>query len=135
MPLACVAAERVRPLDGPLPVAGDVEVEVAVAVVIEEGGPRRPGGPSAAEASFGLAERAVAVVEVQDVGAEVGQEEVGEAVVVHVAGGHAVAEPPVADAGPVGDVLEGAVAPVAIEPVAPRGLVGASSGKLRVVAK
>ena len=76
--------------------AADEEIEAAVVIEVE---PDRAGGPVAFE-DFGaeaglladIGEGAVAVVVVEDRTAVGGDEEVGEAVVVVVAGGHAHAE-------------------------------------------
>ena len=90
-------------------IAGNEEVEPAVAVVVAPGG---AGGP-VAERDAGLfgniGEGAVVVVVVEAVLAEVGDVEVGPAVVVVVADGHAEAPAVVGDAGFCGDVGEGAV--------------------------
>src|SRR5258706_6291950 len=67
----------------------DIEIEPAVAVVVEK---RRGDAPSAVVDTAGLrhvAERAVAVVAPQLVPAEVGQIEIDAAVVVDIAGGDA----------------------------------------------
>ena len=68
----------------------------------------------------GVLESPVAAVAVQDVGPEVGHQHVLPAVTVVVRHGDAASPVPLAGhAGSVGDVLEGAVALVAIEAVAP----------------
>ncbi len=133
-----VPAELVRARLGPLAVTRDVEVEPAVAVVVEERRAEAPEVDQGAANRRGVAERAVAVVEVQDVGAEVRQVEVGLAVIVDVAHGHAVAEAAEAHARPFGHVLESEVAEVAIEPVAHRRVgrgqrQGAGAGEIQVL--
>ena len=71
-------------------VVADVEVEPAVAVVVDEGGrDAEAGGRAQTALGRRLPERAVAAVQVERVRAEVGQEEIRPAVVVHVPGGHA----------------------------------------------
>src|SRR5207248_8340717 len=112
--LGLVAAERMRLVERPVAVARDVKVEPAVTVIVEERRRRRPGSAFRPEV-WGGAERAVALVEIEHIRPVVGQVEVGEAVVVDVADRHAVAEAPEADAGSLGDVLEPAVAGVAIQ--------------------
>ena len=96
-------------------VAGDEEVEVAVAVVVSEGG---SGGPGA-EGDFGgfsnVSECAVVVVAIEAVFAVVGDVEVGPAVVVEVADDDAVAPAVVGDPGFFSDVGEGAVVVVVEE--------------------
>ncbi len=90
-------------------VAGDEEVEAAVAVVVAPGG---AGGPVAERDSGFLGdvgEGAVVVVVVEAVLAEVGDVDVGPAVVVVVGDGDAEAPAFVGDAGFGGDVGEGAV--------------------------
>ncbi len=90
-------------------VAGDEEIEPAVAVVVAPGG---AGGPVAERDAgfFGdVGEGAVVVVVVEAVLAEVGDVDVGPAVVVVVGDGYAEAPAVVGDAGFGGDVGEGAV--------------------------
>src|SRR5208283_61613 len=93
---------------------------VAVAIVVDEGTARPPVGAAGAEqTSLGchVRERAIAVVAVQDVLAEIGDEEIVETVIVVVADGNA--------GGPAGlgkpslrcDVGEGSITVVLIEPV------------------
>src|SRR5262249_30011651 len=106
----------------PVPVVGDVKVEVAVVVVVEEGpagGPTRavdPGGPT------DVLERPIAAIAIEDVVAVVAQEDVRIAVVVDIADDDPVAEPREAQAGRPGDIPEPTAAQVAVEPV------GAGSG-------
>ena len=88
-------------------VVADVEIEPAVAVVVDEGG-RYAESSGRADAPLGrrLGERAVAAIDVQLVRAVVGQEQVGPAVVVHVARRHAQAIAVRLDAAVRGDVGE-----------------------------
>ncbi len=106
---------------GGVDVAGDEEVLVAVAVGVEEDGAGRPAVEAghAGGARDAALEGAVAAVEVEDVGAEVTDEEVRPPVAVGVAHRHPVAPAVVTHPGGVGHVLERAVAPVAVEAVAP----------------
>ena len=107
-------------------VVEQVHVQVAVAVVVEEGGLGRVAGVLEPELLRAVGERAVAVVDVQDVAAvhrEVAHArdvDVEMAVAVHV--GHRDAGRP--PAGPrharaLGDVLEPVVPLVQVEPVGP----------------
>ena len=101
-------------------VAADVEVEFAVAIVVEEDGAGvELAGFEAGDAGFfcDVGESAVAVVVIQDVGAELRDVEIGEAVVVVVAPDAAEAVVCAGDACGVGDIGEGAVGVVAIESV------------------
>src|SRR5262249_18646995 len=101
-------------------VAPDVEIEFSVAIVVEENGAGMElAGFEARDAGFccDIGESAVAVVVVEQVGAELRDEEIGEAVVVVVAPDAAEAVVGAGDAGGVGDVGEGAVAVVAVEGV------------------
>ena len=96
-------------------VAGDEEVELAVAVVVSPGS---TGGPVAeGYAGFGgdVGEGAVVVVMVEAVLAEVGDVEVRPAVVVVVGDGCAEAPAVVGDASFGGDVGEGSVVVVVEE--------------------
>ncbi len=116
--LAAVDGANDISLGRPDRVVGDDEVELAVVIVIEPCG-------SHAENVFRLAanagalryvrERAVAVVVIKHVAPGVADKQVGEAVVVVVAGGHAETEPDVLAEQPGArrDVLESAVAAVA----------------------
>ena len=92
------AAELVVLGELPVAVVGDVEVEVAVVVVVEERPARRPVGPVDPGRLADVAERAVAVVQEEDVRAVVAEEDVGVAVVVDVADDDPVAEPREAEA-------------------------------------
>ena len=90
-------------------VAGDEEVELAVAVVVAPGG---AGGPAAdGDAGFfcDVGEGAVVVVAIEAIFAEVRDVDVWPAVVVEVADDGAEAPALVGDAGFFGDVGEGAV--------------------------
>ncbi len=98
-------------------VGDDEEIEPAVVVVVEP--PGREAGERLLHLQLRrhLLEGAVAAIAVEEVVAEhVRRVEVGEAVVVVVAPRHALGEGVAGDAGADGDILEGAVAPVAIEP-------------------
>ncbi len=92
--------------DAVLNVVGDVEVEPPVAVVVHEGsGHREPvvGGPALVR---DVGERAVVIVAVQLIRAEVREVEIDPAVVVDVAGGDSHPVPVRADATLYGDVNE-----------------------------
>ena len=108
-------------------VMADVKVEVAVVVQVGEGG---RGGPVAIAAEAGaigdILEGPVASVAVKGVRSPAGDEEVGTAVVVEVADGHAMAVTSLhpGDAGPFGGVFKCAVAAVAEQPVAGRRSAG-----------
>ena len=97
-------------------VVGDEEVEPPVAVEVDEGGGDRPQRAVlrvAAREAGGLGdvlEGAVAVVAEERVAAQAGDEEVGVAVVVVVAGGDAEVVAPPGHARRLGHVGEGAVA-------------------------
>ena len=104
-----IAAERVGTLVGPLAVGGDVQVEAAVTVVVEHRRPRGPERGTESGVRRGIAEGAVAVVQIQDVRSQVRQEQVGPSIVIDVADGQPMAEAPETDARPVSDVLERAV--------------------------
>ena len=90
-------------------VAGDEEIELAVAVVVS---PRGSGGP-VAEGDAGLlcdvGKGAIVVVVEEAIFAEVGDVEVGPAVVVVVTDGNAEAPAVVGDSGLGGDVGEGSI--------------------------
>ena len=111
----------------PGPIMADVEVEVAVVIEVREGGRSRPGAGASQAPSFGdVLEGAVALVAVEGVSIPSGDEQVGVAVVVDVADGDPV---PIAgrqglESGEPRGVLEGAVALVAEEAVAPGGPAG-----------
>ena len=76
-------------LDGPFHVVGDEEIELAVAVVVEPGRARRETGIGDAGLRRHIDERARPRVAKQAIGAERRDVEIGPAVVVVVAGGHA----------------------------------------------
>ncbi len=90
-------------------VAGDEEVEAAIAVVVAPGGAGGPGADGDAGLFGDVGEGAVVVVAIEAVLAEVGDEEIGPAVVVEVADDGAKAPAIVGDAGLGGDVGKGAV--------------------------
>ena len=113
----------------PAAVVGHVDVEVSVVVVIEHGAAGRPVGCVDAGRLADVLERAVAVIEVQDVRAVVAQEDVLVAVVVDVAGDDAVAEAAEAEPGRLGHVLEMVAAQVLVEPV--RALFGGAQRQER----
>ena len=94
----------------------DVEIDSSVAVVVTEGGAGAPAAPLQTGEGGDVPEPAAAQVPVQDVAAEAGEEQIDAAVVV-VVGEHAPLRPVAArgDARPLGDVLERAVAAVAVE--------------------
>ena len=73
-------------------VVADIQIEVAVAVEVGEGGRGRPVARTAQSGAIGrVLERAVAPVVQQEIRPEPRDEQVGPAVVVVVAGGHAEA--------------------------------------------
>ena len=108
----------------PLEVMADVEIQVAVVVQVGEG---RRGRPVAIAPQPGrgrhILERAVPAVMVKGIRPPAGDEEVGAAIVIVVAHGHAVAIPlgRAGQARGLGDVLEAAVPAIPKEAVAPRG--------------
>src|SRR5206468_3720688 len=98
----------------------DVEIEIAIAVGVEEGGAGVPARSFDAEAPGDVFEGPVAAIPIQDVGAEVGDEEVRPAVGVVIGDGDA--RPPLtlaADPRAVGRVLEPAVGETAVQRVPP----------------
>ena len=101
-------------VDGPLHVVGDVEIDLAVAVVVEEGGARREPGVPDAGSRRDVLERPVAGVPVQPVRAEVREVEVHEPVVVVVGRGDAEPVGSRRQPGAARDVGERAVAVVAV---------------------
>ncbi len=123
------AAERVV-VEVPDQITADEEVQIAVAIVVEEAGAGGPAAAGDAGLFSDVGEGAVAVVAEQRVAAEIGDVEVWIAVVVIVAGGHAHAVVAVLHAGLFGDISEGAVAVVAVEAVPEPGigLVGRGAG-------
>src|ERR1700730_4682547 len=108
-------------------VAGDEEIEEAVAVEVA---PSRPCGPAAESyASFfrDIGEGAVVIIVVEAIFAEVGDVDVGPAVVVVVGDGDAEAPALVGDAGFGGDIGEGAVV-IIVEESGARGRLDAFHG-------
>ena len=108
-------------------VVADVEVEVAVVVEVGKGGRGRPVAIAPQAGPIGdVLERPVAAVAIERVGSPAGDEEVGMAVVVDVADGHAVpvASLHPADAGSVARIVKRAVALVPKQSIARVGPVG-----------
>ena len=106
--------------DVPGQVMADIQVEVAVAVEIGEGRRGRPVAITAQPGAVGrVRERAVSLVVEQDVRPEPGDEQVGAAVAVVIAGGHAerVAATDPGDARRGRHIFKRAVAPVAKQAV------------------
>ncbi len=93
-------------------VVGDEQIELAVAVVVHKCAAGVPALAIAGDAGLlaHIGERAVAVVVVENILAEVGDEQIFEAVVVVVADADALSPAGVRHAGLRGDVGEGAVA-------------------------
>ncbi len=119
------AFPRQRPLrlqhvvDGLVDVAGDEHVEIAIAVRVEEGGTRVPARRLEADPRGDVLECAIALVPVQQVRAEYGDQDVGPAVVVIVRDEGAL--PPAAlsaDPGAIRDVLERPVGAPVVQGVA-----------------
>src|SRR6185503_14726776 len=102
----------------PVQVVDDEEIEVAIGVVVEKRGARAPAAAGDARLRRHVGEVAAAVAFEQDVAAVVGDVEIDASVVVEVARGdaHAVAAGVGAAAGR--DIVERAVAAIAIEAVA-----------------
>ena len=98
-------------------VVGDEQIELPVAIVVDEGAACVPARAFARHAGLlaDVGERAVAVVVVQNILAEVGDEQIVPSVVVVVADANALSPAGVRDAGLRGHVGEGAVAIVAEE--------------------
>ncbi len=96
-------------------VVGDEQIEVAVAVVVDECAARVPARAFARHAGFlaDIGESAVAVVVIENVLAEVGDEQIVPAIVVVVADANALSPAGVRDAGLRGHVGESAVAIIA----------------------
>ena len=92
--------------EGEVEIVGDEEIEIAVAIVVDERGARAPPGVADAGGLGDVGERAVAVVAVQRLRAERGHEEIEVAVVVVVADRRAHAIGAGADAGGVSNVGE-----------------------------
>ena len=99
-------------LDVEVDVVGDEEVEVAVAVVVEERAAGVPSGLRLQEACFGgdIGEGAVAVIAIEDILSVVADEEIVPAIVVVVADAATLSPAAAAKAGFGCDVGEGAVA-------------------------
>src|SRR5487761_2254596 len=97
-------------------IAGDVEIEKSVAAEVAEGAAGVP-FDAASETGGGayFGEGSVAVVFVEEVDADGGDEDVGEAIVVVVGGIGAGAPIGVGEPGALGDVLEVAVAKIVEE--------------------
>ena len=105
-------------LERALDVRGHVEIEITVAVRVEEGRARVPARRLHSGFLGHVLEAAVAEVAVQQVRAEVRDEQVGPAVAVVVGHRHPRSPLPLAvDPRLVGDVLEGAVGQTAVESV------------------
>src|ERR1035437_8768628 len=129
--LAIHAAENVV-RRGPLDVVADQEVEPAVAVEIEPDGRGAEGAATAQPGLFGdVDEAAAAVIPEEAVLADGGDQEVREAIVVVVADGHTHAVHFHRQAGALGDVGEGAVTVVAVEPHG--GALAAPTGPVHAV--
>ncbi len=100
-------------------VVGHEEVQIAAALDIQKA---RPGADLAGAGHAGLlghrGKRAVAVVAVQHMGAKVGNEQVGPAIIVVVAHGNPQAVAGVAHPGLLGHILEAEVAQVAVQGIA-----------------
>src|SRR5262249_46781305 len=87
-----VAAENVVGREVPVTVSGQVEIEVAVIVVIQEGATGGPAGPVDPGRFTDIAKRAVAVIEEKHIRAVVAQEDVLVAVVVDIGGENPMTE-------------------------------------------
>ncbi len=98
-------------------VVGDEQVVIAVSVGIEKSRTDAVFRVSYTGRLGDVAERAVAVVAIEDVGAVVGHVHVGKAVGVDVADAAAVTVKRDRHPGGLGDVVEGAVTVIAIEHV------------------
>ena len=101
----------------PVQIVRDEQIERTVAVIIDKRGARAPAGARHAGARRDIFEVTAAVVSQQDIAPEVGDVQVGEAVVVEVAGRHAHSIPAYASAAPLGHVFEGAVTAVEVQTV------------------
>ena len=115
VPLRAAAKLVVVPTE--VDVVDNIEIQVAVVVDI---GPRRRGAPSLvahSSLSGDVAEGSITVVAIQSIGSEVGDVQIGKAVVVIVGscGPHSVAK--ISQAGGPGSREKGAVPEVAIEDV------------------
>ena len=126
------------PQGRPADVARDEQVEVAVAVEVEEAAAGPPSLVREPGCRGRVLEGPVAAVEVQHVGAEVRDEQVGVAVAVDVPARRPHPVAGVADARPLGDVLEAHAAEVPVQAVArqrpPVGLHAAALDEVEVEA-
>ena len=117
-------AGRANPRDGvALNKSDRVDVGQRVTVEIGDHTARGPGRVADPRGLGRVGERAVAVVQIQPVGADVGDEDVGESVIVHVADGNALAVRILEQAGLRGDVGEAAVPEISIQLVQMLGLI------------
>jgi hypothetical protein len=100
-------------------VVGDEKIELAVAIVIDKGTAGIPALTVGGNAGLGgnIGERAVVIVVVEDVFAEVGNEEIVEAVVVVVADADGLSPAGMNQASLYGDVGEGAVAIIFVQAI------------------
>ena len=108
----CACTQRVP---GRLDVAGDVEIQIAVAVGVEERAARAPAAGGHSGAGGHVLERAVAAVAEQGVRAPVRDVEIETAVAVEIADARAAAPRREVDARLLRDVLELPAAEIAIE--------------------
>jgi len=92
-------------------VIGDEEIELAVAIVIDECAAGIPALATGGDAGFfaDVGESAVAIVVIENIFAEVGDEEIFEAIVVVVADADTLAPAVATDAGLRGDIGESAI--------------------------
>jgi len=93
-------------------VIGDEKIEVAVAIVVDESAASVPALARAGDTGFlaDVGEGAVAVVVVENIFAEVGDEKIVETVVIVIADAHALSPAGMMQAGFGSDISEGAVA-------------------------
>ena len=96
-------------------IVGDVEVGQAVAVEVGERDVRRPVGAGDARKLRDVAERAVAVVVIEAIGADVADAKIGEAVVVEVTDRDALTESVLDNPRPFGHVFEATVAAISAQ--------------------
>ncbi len=98
-------------------VVGHDQIELAVAIIVDEGAARAPGFAAARDMRFfaDVGERAIAIVVVENVFAVVRNIQIFEAVVVVIAHAHALTPTGVGQAGSCGDIGERAVVIVAVE--------------------
>ena len=109
------AAEDV--VEIPLHIAADEQVQVSIAVVVEESGAAGPAAAADAGRLAHVPKSPVALVVKELVRGEVGEVEIGPAVVVVVPDGHAHGIAAAAHPGLFGGIAEAPVAVVSIEPV------------------